>query len=97
MLAQAMLISIPIYWLGLMKIPASTMNSIRRKIFHFIWAGKTESNKFHLSSWESISWPKKISGWGLLHLDRFSLAVKTKSPWHALTDGGMWIFVIRLK
>lgn len=77
-----------------MKVPVSIIKTIHSKIFHFICAGKSQLNKFHLAKWESLSWPKKMGGWGLLNLDYFNLALRPKSMWRALSDNGLWRSVI---
>lgn len=68
-----------------------------QNIFHFIWVGKPNEVKFHLSRWESLSWPKRLSGWGLLNLDWFNQALIIKILWRVLTDEGLCILVVRSK
>jgi hypothetical protein len=73
------------------KNSASILKSIRSKMFHFLWVDYSEGRKFHLSSWESLSIPKKLGGWGIKHLDWFgkSLCMKICGEVSLVQDCGL--------
>ena len=67
-LVQAVLSSIPVYWLGLAPIPVSVLNKLRSLTFAFLWGSSGNNHKYHLSNWKHLSWPKKNGGWGIKNL-----------------------------
>ena len=85
------------YWFSLTIIPTSVISCIKRRIFHFLWERKLDISKFHLSSWESIDKPKKLSEWGFKNLEWFNMALCAKSLWHCLFADGLWGKVIKSK
>lgn len=40
-LAKSVLEGIPVYWFSLGMIPSSIINTIRKRILHFLWAGNS--------------------------------------------------------
>lgn len=96
-LAQSVIQGIPIYWFDLQKLPVTIIQVIRSRLFNFIWSGKPSSRKWHMCSWQSLSWPKALGGWGLRNLEWFNEAMLTRSIWRAFTDEGLWSRVIRVK
>lgn len=63
----------------------------------FLWAGKSDSFKFHLVAWEGIASPKLYGGWGLKNLFFFNQALCAKSLWRVLFSRGFCHKVIRSK
>jgi hypothetical protein len=96
-LAKAVLQSILVYWLSLVKIPSTSLHRIKQLITNFIWRGSRKSNGFHLASWKKIALPKDCGGWGLQNLEWFSQALAAKSCWRGLFGGGLWSIVLRKK
>jgi hypothetical protein len=84
-LVSTVLTSIPVFWMSLAIIPATTINLIRSKIFKFLWSGSIKhSSKVHLTNWESMSCPKVLGGWGIKHLTWFNIALSLKNIWKGL-------------
>jgi hypothetical protein len=96
-LVKAVLESIYVYWLSLEKIPKSVLNSIRRRMFSFLWSGKKEKEGIHLSNWKKIAKPKKVGGWGIKNIFMFGQALAEKSLWRCLMMPGLWHEVIMKK
>jgi hypothetical protein len=71
-LIKAFLESIPIYWNSIATIPKGILDHIRRISFHFLWAGHNSPGGTHLTSWNSITLPKDLGGWGLKNIHLFS-------------------------
>lgn len=88
-MVKSVLESILVYWFSLIRIPASIIHGISRRMFQFLWAGSSTRHKFHLTNWESISVPKKMGGWGLKNLDWFSSAQLKKLMERALWEGSL--------
>jgi hypothetical protein len=62
---KELLESISLYWLSLEKNPKSVLNSIRRRMFSFLWIGKKEKEGLHITNLKNIAKPKKDGGWGI--------------------------------
>jgi hypothetical protein len=67
-LVKVVLESIPVYWLSVEKIPKSTLNNIRKRMFSFLWSGKKLKEGLHLINWQKIAMPKKDGGWGIKNI-----------------------------
>ena len=83
-MVQAVLTSIPVYWLGLAPIPISVLNKLRSIAFAFLWGSSGTKHKHHLTNWQHLSWPKKNGGWGIKNLLWFSIALRLKNFWMVL-------------
>ena len=51
-LFKSILVVVPIYWLSLVLIPTSVMNTSRKKIYNFMWGSDDLVKKFLLCNWE---------------------------------------------
>ena len=67
-LVNAVLSSIPVYWMGLAPLPGSILQKLRSTMFNFLWGSSDISFKFHLENWRDLSWPKELGGWGIKNL-----------------------------
>ena len=72
---------IHVYWFSYAMVQRSVLEVIRKIMFKFICVGNLNSSKFHLTSWQSISLPKKMVGWGLKHFFWFGDALGVKTLW----------------
>ena len=97
LLITAVLQGILVYWFSLFKVLKGIIDKMRKMIFHFLWAGKQKSFKFHLVEWEAISKPQFLGGWGIKNLSFFNLALCAKCISRCLFDNGLWGKVIRVK
>ena len=96
-LVQSVLSSLLVYWLGLVPIPASILHKLRSMMFAFLWGSSETHRKFHLASWQSISWPKEYQGRGINFLHWFSISLRLKNLWLVLMNEGLWNRVITAK
>jgi ribonuclease HI len=96
-LVKVVLESIPVYWLSLAKIPKSILNTIRKRMFSFLWTGKKTKEGIHLTRWNTIAKPKKLGGWGIKNIFTFGKALAAKSLWRCLMVHGLWHEVILKK
>jgi hypothetical protein len=88
-LVKIILESIFLYWLSLAKLPKNVLNSIRRRMFSFLWSSKKEKEGIHLSNWKKIAKPKKAGGWGIKNIFMFGQDLAAKSLWRSLMMPGL--------
>ena len=88
---------IPVYWMGLAPIPASTLHKLRSITFTFLWGSSGNNRRFHLASWSDLSWPKKFEGWGIKNLQWFSITLRLKKIWGVLFSDSLWHRVLTTK
>jgi hypothetical protein len=96
-LVKTILERISVYWLSLAKITKCVLNSIRRRIYSFLWSGKKEKEVIHLSNWKKIAKPKKAGGWGIKNIFMFGQALVEIFLWIFLMMSGLWHEVIMKK
>jgi hypothetical protein len=89
-LVKSVLESLAVFWMSLAKIPQKTLNSLRRLASNFLWNGHGKKHSFHLSSWASLTTPKKAGGWGLRDLSLFNIALLVSSLWRAVNLNSIW-------
>ena len=91
------LVVIPVYWLSLVLILISIMNTLRKKNFIFLWGGEVIRKKLLLMNWESLAKPTSFRGWDINNLNCFGMELCMKSMWLMLTGNGSWNNVILTK
>ena len=52
----------------------------------FLWFGSFNINKIHLYSWENMSIPKNLGGWGIKNTQWFVATLSLESFW----KGTIW-------
>ena len=73
------------------------MNTLRKKIYNFLWGSDDLGKKFHLCNWESLVKSVLYGGWDIKNLQDFGMSLWMKSLWMVLTGKGMWHDVIMSK
>ena len=96
-LIRVVLSSLPVYWMALAPIPQSILDKLRSMIFSFLWGSSANIKKFHLVDWRCLSLPTSQGGWGIKHLNWFSLSLHLNSFWMALNGIGIWSSLISVK
>ena len=96
-LIKVVLPSLPVYWMALIPIPSSVLDKLRYLIISFLWGSSVEQKKFHLVDWQTLSKPISLGGWGIKHMGLFSLSIRLKSFWMALTGTGIWHQLLSVK
>lgn len=89
-LTNTSLSSIPIYTMGMYRLPESIhyqMDSIRGKFF---WQGASEKFKYHMIKWRNLCIPKDYGGVGIIIMDTryMNEALLGKWGWRILTADG---------
>ncbi|CAB4278922.1 unnamed protein product [Prunus armeniaca] len=80
-LIQAVLSSLPTYYLSLFRIPASVAKRLEKIMRNFLWEGVEEGRKDHLVNWEVVSLPKENGGLGIGNLRKRNEALLGKWLW----------------
>jgi hypothetical protein len=93
-LIKSVLESQAVYWMSMEALPRTVLTKIRKMMFNFLWNGHSESQRYHLCSWETLSRPKKNGGWGFRNLFHFNTALNTNTLWRVLTHESIWHRVI---
>ncbi|XP_062100714.1 uncharacterized protein LOC133806637 [Humulus lupulus] len=85
-LIQSVLLGIRNYWMSIFLLPQSVLKEIDHLCRLFLWGGKGNRSKFHLTSWELVCCPKSHGGlgfkegplWNRLLLSKFIWAISSK-------------------
>ena len=96
-LIESVLQGIPVYWMSLFPLPAVILSKIKPFLFLFLWSGCSMSRKFHLVSWEKLSVPRNLGGWGVKHLGHFNSALCAKMLWRCLFSKCLRGKIIKVK
>ena len=70
---------------------------IRKIIFNFLWSGRLNYAKFHLSSWKILCLTKILGGWGLKNIFWFGDALGQKNLWRYLFSNDLRSDVLKCK
>ncbi|KAL3629987.1 hypothetical protein CASFOL_026299 [Castilleja foliolosa] len=99
-LANAVLNSIPTYYISTHKLPIGVCRKFRSKIRKFLWGGNDVfGKKISWVSWEKLSTNKDNGGLGILELDYFNKALLSKWGWCLLERSGsaLWLNILESK
>ena len=75
-LVNAILSSIPVFWMGLAPLPCSILKMLRSAMFNFLWGSSDITFKYHLANWQDLSRPKDYGGWGIKNPYWFNQALR---------------------
>ena len=82
-LLNAVLSSLPTYYMTVMRLPQWVIKAIDKIRRHFLWHGVSEqSKKIHLANWELVTTPKSLGGLGVPDLGTFNSAILMKWQWN---------------
>ena len=76
------------------KVPSLIITTLRRLAFNFLWGATPDKNRYHLCSWQALSFSKREGGWGLKNLYTFNVALLASSYWRAVSTGSIWNKII---
>lgn len=81
-LINAVLSSLPVYFMSCLNIPAWVIKEIDKIRRRFLWHGVTqETKKLSLANWEVVCTPKIMGGLGVTDLRIFNQSLLTKHYW----------------
>jgi hypothetical protein len=82
-LLNAILSSIPVYWLSVHRLPVWVRKKIDSICRAWLWHGEVTCNGGHCKvAWGKICRPRDLGGLGILNLDRFSAVLHLRWLWH---------------
>jgi hypothetical protein len=88
-LVKSVLEGILVYCLSLAHIPSSILQTIRKRMFSFLWFGNDAKEKFHLARWEAIFKQKYLGAWGIKNIILFGKSLVAKSLWRSTFVNGL--------
>lgn len=95
-LITSTLSSLPMYFLSLFAMQASTANWFEKQQRHFLWEGLGNEVKHHLVNWKTVS-QFQAGGLGVHSLVQFNIALLGKWLWRfALARESLWSRVIAI-
>jgi hypothetical protein len=86
-LINAVLSSIPIFYLSYMKMPVKVWKEIVKLQRHFLWGGLSSKRKICWVKWVDICKPKSEGGLGIRDLRLVNLSLLAKWRWKLLMNG----------
>jgi hypothetical protein len=97
-LINAVLSSIPIFFLSYMKMPVKVWREVVKLQRNFLWGGLSLKRRISWVKWEDICRPKKEGGLGIRDLRLVNLSLLAKWRWKLLSnDDEVWKNVIVAK
>ncbi|CAN0871761.1 LINE-1 retrotransposable element ORF2 protein [Linum grandiflorum] len=89
-LLKSVLANLPIYFLSVLKAPASVISKIEQIQNRFLWEGVSNSRKFHLVEWNLVKTDKARGGLGVLDVSLLNKALLSKWAWRFATELNSW-------
>jgi len=97
-LIQAVLYSIPSYYMSLFRMPISVVDKVEQLMRNFLWEGVDEGKKNHLVKWERVIRAKEEGRLGFSSLRERNDALIVKWLWRfPLEPNSLWHKVIKSK
>ncbi|KAJ0462665.1 putative reverse transcriptase zinc-binding domain-containing protein [Helianthus annuus] len=94
-LINAVLESLPIYYLSLYKIPVGVIKMLEAKMRKFLWAGSNDVIKMNWVAWDWVTWPKSKGGLGISRIKEVNEALLVKWGWrYRVENQNLWRKVV---
>ncbi|KAK5786930.1 hypothetical protein PVK06_041580 [Gossypium arboreum] len=97
-LVNAVLSSLPIYFMSLFQAPVSVIKRIGKTMRNFLWGGLDGKLKMAKVNWKQICRPKENEGARVVNLEIKNKALLAKWRWRVIVDkNALWSKVILAK
>jgi len=95
-LLNAVLSSIPLYFLSFFKAPKKVLQEIVKIQRSFLWGGVEENKKICWLSWNNVCKTKEEGGLGIKNVEEFNLALLSKWKWRIITEeNAIWYELLK--
>lgn len=97
-LIQAVLSSLPTYYLSVFKTPSSIYKDIEKILWNFLWKGSDNCSGSHLVRWDIVTLPKEHGGLGIDRIKISNEALLCKWIWRYIKEkDSLWRNLIDAK
>ncbi|XP_050211912.1 uncharacterized protein LOC126662068 [Mercurialis annua] len=95
-LIKSVLSSLPVYFLGSLRIPQSVVQNLERLMRRFLWSGNVQSSGFSKVAWKDVCIPFEGGRLGITPLRIKNQSLLTKWIWKIMTvtRSSLWFMVV---
>ena len=97
-LIKAVLLSLPLYYMTIYKMPECVIKSIESIQARFLWGGSDLKRKIHLVTWSKLSQSKLSGGLGIRNIKLMNESLLLKWWWRfGMDKSSLWRKVLNAK
>ncbi|CAN0926381.1 LINE-1 reverse transcriptase homolog [Linum grandiflorum] len=89
-LLKSVLVSLPVYYMSILKAPVKVLNRLEKMQNRFLWSGNSEKDKIHWINWQNVKTPTTRGGLGVPDLRILNSALLSKWAWRYAVERNSW-------